>query len=84
MEGSQMLYCNGKYWNGTVPSCLGKYTHEFKQIIYLFFTVVSSALETENEPSNHTLVEESNDDELNEQTDVVNITKIKTDAIEEI
>ena len=27
MEGSKMLYCNAKYWNGTLPSCLGKNVH---------------------------------------------------------
>ena len=83
MEGSNMLYCNGKYWNGTIPSCLGKYLHRISTKT-LFFTDASSVPETENEVSSDTLAEESNDDKLNEQTDLGNITNVETEAIEEI
>ena len=80
-----MLFCNGKYWNGTVPSCLGKYLHRFIIFFDLFFTVVASAPKTENELSHHTVAEESNDDDkLNEQTDLGNITIVETEALEEI
>ena len=80
-----MLFCNGKYWNGTVPACLGKYLHRFIIFFDLFFTVVASAPKTENELSHHTVAEESNDDDkLNEQTDLGNITIVETEAIEEI
>ena len=51
----------------------------------LVFTVVSSAHKTENELSNHTLTENPYDeDELNEQTDLVNITYVETEAKEDI
>ena len=50
-----------------------------------FFTVVSSAHETENVLSYHTLTEKPNDeDDLNEQTDLGNVTYVETEAIEEI
>ena len=84
MEGSQMLFCNGKYWNGTVPACLGKYLHRFIIFFDLFFTVVASAPKTENELSHYTVAEESNDDnKLNEQTDHRNITIVEIEALEE-
>jgi hypothetical protein len=55
------------------------------QIFDLFFTVVSSATNTENELSNATLAEESNDDDkLYEKTDDGNITSVETEALEEV
>ena len=68
-----------------MEQCLGKYLHRFLIFFDLFFTVVSSASETENELSNHTLAEESNNnDKLNELTEHENITIIETKAIKEI